>query len=166
VLSSYGDFFATQPGPVALVTMPDVDTGAQGTCTVYAVSLVLDANHDGIMDTSFSGQDATSANSPFQFWIDGNYDRLTPDEDDGTNYEDDVQIAGCPATPTIATPDFNYSNVLANGYCYRAIPTKRDLEDFTRLWVAGITSNLLAALPAGSTITLSWGDVGSPNSAD
>ena len=39
VLSPYGNFFATESGPAALVTMPDVDTGAQGTCTVYCVSL-------------------------------------------------------------------------------------------------------------------------------
>ena len=42
ILSPMGNFFATQPGPVALVTMPDVDTGARGTCTVYCVSLQLD----------------------------------------------------------------------------------------------------------------------------
>ncbi len=32
--------------------------------------------------------------------------------------------------------------------------------------MCGVTSNLLAALPAGSTVTLNWGDVGSPNSAN
>jgi pimeloyl-ACP methyl ester carboxylesterase len=79
---------------------------------------------------------------------------------------DDVQIAGCPATPNTPTPDCNYSNMLANGYTYRAIPCTRDLEDYARLWVCGITSNLLAALPAGCTITLNWGDVGNPNSAN
>jgi hypothetical protein len=40
------------------------------------------------------------------------------------------------------------------------------LQDFARLWVCGITTNLLAQLPAGSTVTLSWGDVGNPNSAN
>ena len=79
---------------------------------------------------------------------------------------DDVQVQGCPATPNIPTPDCNYSNRLANGYAYRAIPCTRDLEDFARLWVCGITTNLLAALPASSTITLSWGDVGNPNSGN
>jgi pimeloyl-ACP methyl ester carboxylesterase len=79
---------------------------------------------------------------------------------------DDVQIQGCPATPNTPTPDCNYSNVLVNGYAYRAIPCTRDLQDFFRLWVCGINSNLLAALPTNSTITLNWGDVGSPNSAN
>jgi hypothetical protein len=99
------------------------------------------------------------------FWCDNNFDRLTPDEDDNTNYEDDVQIASNPGT-SIPEPDCNYSNVLSDGYSYRAIPTKRDLEDFARLWVCGVTSNLLAVLPTNSTITLNWGDVGSPNSAN
>ncbi len=40
------------------------------------------------------------------------------------------------------------------------------LEDFARLWVCGVTSNLLAALPTNSTVTLNWGDVGNPNSAN
>ena len=55
-------------------------------------------------------------------------------------------------------PDCNYK---INGY--RAIPDTRDLEDFARLWICGVTSNFLAALPPNSTVTLSWGDVGSPN---
>ena len=44
----------------------------------------------------------------------------------------------------------------------RAIPCTRDLEDFARLWVCGITSNVLTNLPPGSTVTLNWGDVGNP----
>jgi hypothetical protein len=162
VLSSYGQFFATQPGPAALVTMPDPDTGAQGTCTVYAISLALDANHDGNMNLSFAGPDATSQSSPFDLWCDDNFDRLTLDEDDNTNYEDDVRIAYCPYTPNTPTPDCNYRDMYGN----RVIPCTRDLEDYARLWVCGITSNLLAALPAGSTITLNWGDVGSPNAGN
>ena len=31
ILSPYGEFFPTQPGPTALVTMPDIDTGQRGT---------------------------------------------------------------------------------------------------------------------------------------
>jgi pimeloyl-ACP methyl ester carboxylesterase len=40
------------------------------------------------------------------------------------------------------------------------------LEDFARLWVCGLTTNVLAALPSGCTVTLNWGDVGSPNSGN
>ncbi len=165
ILSPFGNFFATQPGQAALVTMPDIDTGQRGTCTVSCVSLQLNRRHNGNMDLSFNGLDATSFSSPYVFWANQNFDRLYHDTDDNTNYEDDVKIACNPGT-SISEPDCNYSNVLANGYAYRAIPTKRDLEDFTRLWICGITTNLLAALPSGSTITLNWGDVGNPYSGN
>ncbi|MDE3066002.1 MAG: hypothetical protein KGJ60_00480, partial [Verrucomicrobiota bacterium] len=166
ILSPYGDFFPTQPGPAALVTMPDVDTGVCGTCRVYCVSLVLDANHDGVMDTSFGGPDATSASSPTIFWANNNYDRFTLDSDGTNYYDDDVapssKDAPCPYTSNTPTPDCNY----LDGDGHRVISCERDLEDFARLWVCGVTSNLLAALPAGSTVTLNWGDVGSPHSAN
>jgi hypothetical protein len=127
---------------------------------------VLDKNHDGFMDTSFSGQDATSASSPYIFWANLNFDRWDNDFPFSYPEQDDQQIAFCPAAPSTITPDCNYSNVLANGYAYRAIPDTRDLEDYARLWVCGVTTNLLAQLPSGSTVTLSWGDVGSPNSGN
>jgi hypothetical protein len=53
-----------------------------------------------------------------------------------------------------------------DGAGHRVIPNIRDLQDFARLWVCGVTSNLLASLPVGSTISLNWGDVGSPNPAN
>jgi pimeloyl-ACP methyl ester carboxylesterase len=158
VLSPYGQFFATQPGPVALVTMPDPDTGARGTCIVNCLSLALDLNNDGIMDLSFSGPDTTSVNRPFLFWIDNNFDRFTTDSDDGVQYDDDVSITSQDAKSLYtgkATPDYDYRD----GAGHRVISCERDLQDFTRLWVCGITSNLLATLPAGSTITLSWADI-------
>ena len=70
VLSPYGQFFATQPGPVALVTMPDIDPPYQrGTCTVYCVGLQLDANHDGNMDLSFNGSDFDISQQPLCFLV-------------------------------------------------------------------------------------------------
>ncbi len=45
----------------------------------------------------------------------------------------------------------------------RLIPTTRDLQDFARLWICGLESNLVASLPPATTVTLSWGDVGNPN---
>lgn len=68
VVSPYGYYFPTAVGTAALVTMPDPDTGQQGTCMVYSVSLALDKNHDGNMDLSVNGPDATSANSPYVFF--------------------------------------------------------------------------------------------------
>jgi len=163
VLSPYGQFFATEPGPAALLTMPDVDPPyQQGTCTVYVVSLQLDKNHDGTMDLSFNGPDATSINSPFVFWANNNFDRNTLDADDQVFYDDDVQVRGDYFTPNTPVPDYNFKDGAGN----RSISCERDLQDFARLWVCGITTNLLAQLPAGSTVTLSWGDVGNPNSAN
>jgi hypothetical protein len=95
------------------------------------------------------------------FWANNNYDRWAYDVNDSTNYMDDVLIGSNPGTST-PEPDCNYTNAAG----YRAIPDTRDLQDFARLWVCGITSNLLAALPAGSTVTLDWGDVGNPNSGN
>ncbi len=93
------------------------------------------------------------------FWVNNDYDRLALDKDDNRYYEDSVLTADSPWTPNKATPDCNYRD----GAGTRVIPSTRDLQDFTRLWVSGITTNMLAALPVNSTITLSWGDVGSPN---
>ena len=96
------------------------------------------------------------------FWANNNYDRLTFDADDNAFYDDDVKVQDSPGTPNHDTPDCNY----LDGSGHRVIPCERDLQDFTRLWICGVTSNLLAALPAGSTITLNWGDVGNPNSGN
>ena len=162
VVSPYGEFFPTQPGPVALITMPDIDTQMQATGIVQVISLALDANHDGTIDTTFNGPDFVSANHPYLFWANNNYDRYKLDSDGVNFYDDDVAsndpTANCPYTG-VSTPDCNYLDGSGN----RVIPCARDLQDFTRLWVCGLTSNLVATMPAGSTVTLSWGDVGNPN---
>ncbi len=159
ILSEYGDFFPTQPGQVILTTKPDLATGTTVQCSINVNKMQLDVNHDGTMDTILAGPDNTSAYRPFRFWVNNNYDRSTLDKDDGTNYEDDVLIADCPYTPGQPTRDNNYRD--ASGR--RVIPTKRDLQDFTQFWLAGITTNLLTNLPSGNTIMVSWGDVGSPD---
>jgi hypothetical protein len=134
----------------------------QGQCEIDVIRLSLDVNHDGIMDESFTGHDNTSAQSPYVFWANNDFDRLKYDGGDQTYYEDSVQSAGCPYTPTLVTPDCSYLNASGN----RVIPTKRDLEDFARLWVSGISSNVLANLPSGSTVTLSWAGIGSSPTID
>ena len=69
VVSPYGDFFPTQPGTVAMITMPDIDPPyQQGTGVVKIVSLDADANHDGILDPSYAGPDQTSPSRPLRFW--------------------------------------------------------------------------------------------------
>ena len=99
VVSPYGDFFPTEPGTVAMITMPDIDTGAQGTGVVRVVSINTDANHDGTMDFSFTGPDQTSPSRPFRFWVNDNQDSgdyggnggipgLTGSTADGNNYQE------------------------------------------------------------------------------
>jgi hypothetical protein len=164
-ISPYGVFVPTAVGPVALVTMTNWGENVHGTGVVQVVKLVLDVNHDGTMDLTFDGPDNTSPNTPYVFWANNNFDRWAYDVNDSTSYMDDVFIGSNPGT-SVPEPDCNYSNQLANGYSYRAIPCTRDLQDFTRLWVCGITTNLLNNLPYGSVVTLSWGDVGNPNSGN
>lgn len=150
ILSPQGNFFATDPGQVALVTMPDVDTGARGTCTVYCVSLQLDANHDGNMDLSFNGADATSAANPAQIWVNNNYDR--GHTVDGNDFEQDdlspAQVANLNVPAEQKVPDCRFVN---NGL--PAIPCTRDLEDYFRLWLPGIAS-AMKAMPANYTVQL------------
>ena len=139
VLSPYGQFFATEPGPAALMTMPDIGTGAQGTCTVYCVSLQLDKNHDGTMDMSFNGPDTTSQASPMEFWANDGHDQS------GVNGNLDQDLEVPPALMNCSAGE---------------ITCQRDLENFARLWVCG-----LPQLPTsqGYTITLSMSAVnGSP----
>lgn len=131
VLSPYGEFFPTNAGAVALVTMPDIDTGAQGTCTVYAVGMNVDANHDGNMDLSFNGPDETSQANPMKFWINNDYDFSSGSADP---FGHDVE-----------------SQYSAN-YKDPAITCVRDLEDYSRLWIFG-----MPPLPAGQgySVTMS-----------
>ena len=135
ILSPYGNFFATQPGPVALVTMPDPDTGAQGTSIVHCISLNVDKNHDGTIDTTFNGPDITSQTSPMEFWINN--------DNDGTGVGEDIDA-----------PKIQDST-------NEVIQSMRDLEDFARLWICGMPSG--DALE-GYQVTLSFQNyVGNPS---
>jgi len=144
ILSPYGNFFATQAGQAALVTMPDIETQERGTCIVHCVSLQLDKNHDGVMDGRFNGPDWTTQKNPMVFWINNDHDE--PPGNGFFNYPLDRDREVGPLYP----PDYSY------GY----ITCKRGLEDFARLWVRGVP-----ALPTdlGYTVTLSCTAVsGSP----
>ena len=159
LVSEYGEFFPTIPGHVALLTKPDPDqTNIQGTCQLDIIRLSLDVNHDGTMDESLTGPDNTTSSTPFVFWVNNNYDRFVLDSDGLNFYDDDVQVASCPYT-NAPTPDYDFKDGGGN----RVISCARDLQDYARLWVSGVDTNLLAKLPSGSTVTLSWGDVGTPN---
>lgn len=144
VLSPYGDFFATEAGRAALVTLPDPDTGMRGTDIVYCVSLQVDKNHDGVMDSSFSGADATSQASPMEFWVNNGNDQPNTTIQGGLDYDSPVP----PAPPNYAPQTL--SGGLA-AYLYGHITCQRDLENFARLWISGIP-----ALTANYQVTLSW----------
>ncbi len=133
VLSPYGNFFATEPGPAALVTMPDVDFPYQrGTCAVYCVSLQVDKNSDGIMDLNFNGADATSQASPMVAWV-NNWHTV---QGINGNLDHDIEMV---------------KNVLPN-YAAGQITCQRDLENFFRLWICGMPT---LPLDQGYTVTLS-----------
>jgi hypothetical protein len=144
-------FTPTQPGKVIVTTTPD-SNGFYGEVTIYAIDMQVDANHDGIMDN----RDLTSADNPMQFWANNNYDRYVPDEDDGVSYDDDVATnspyADSPGTPGVPTPDYKY---LTGDGVTQCIPNLRDLEDYFRLWIPGL-SNMVANLPTNYTVTLQW----------
>ncbi len=88
--------------------------------------------------------------------MNNNFDRFVPDEDDGVSYDDDVATndptySPSPGTPGVSTPDCNY--VASNGT--NCIPNLRDLEDYTRLWIPGL-SNMVANLPTNYGVSLQW----------
>jgi hypothetical protein len=153
VLSPLGDFFPTEPGPVALVTMPDINTGQRGTGIVYVVKLQLDANNDGNMDLSFFGADQTYFDyypaRPFKFWINNGY--IQPGN--GTTLDTDKPVY---------QNQVNYSTTnLQPNSSYGQIRCQRNLENFARLWICGLPS-----LPAsqGYTAVLSlYESIGSLN---
>ncbi len=131
VLSEYGEFFPTEPGKIILTTKPDGATGATGQCVVYAIKMQLDVNHDGVMDLTYAGPDNTSADRPFNFWINDDWDEKDYATDPGYDAENPY------------SSDMNLLNV----------HSQRDLEDFARLWVCGLPP---LAGSNGFQVSLSW----------
>jgi hypothetical protein len=101
--------------------------------------LAVDANRDGQIhfgsekiDSSLS--DATSADKPFRFWLN--------DDDDGNALNNESEVVGGTAKDYESRGDFG-------------IASKRDLEDFARLWIN--TQGLNDALRNGDMqIGLMW----------
>jgi hypothetical protein len=140
------NFTPTQTGKVIVTTQAD-PSGNYGEVTIYVLDIQVDANHDGLMDN----RDLTSISNPFQFWVNDNFDRYTNDVPDGVWYDDDVSSGDSPGTPGVPTPDYNYRA----GDGTPCIPTVRDLQDYTRLWIPGL-SNMVHNLPTNYTVTLQW----------
>ncbi len=133
VLSEYGDFYATEPGPVVLTTRALVDdTGTTniGQLVVHSLALLLDSNHDGAMGTNVAYADWTT---PFRHWV-------NDDADDGWVDTEPIESG------RDAKPDAQTQNL-------QTIGSTRDLEDFARLWISGVPT-----LPAnqGYSVNLEW----------
>jgi len=140
ILSEYGEFFATEPGRIALTTKPDPDQGGiQGTCLVHVISLNLDANHDGTMDRLYSGPDQTSPSKPFRFWINNDNDGLTGNDAYNPGFKDSDDDA-------IGRFDIVMGAIVGG-------PRSRDLEDFARLWISGLP---VLSPNEGYSVTLGW----------
>ena len=161
ILSPYGEFLPTEPGQAALVTMTNWGENVTGTAIVNSIKLQLDVNHDQTMDTSFGGPDNTSPDHPYVFWADNDFDRWNIDSADNIPIQDSIEAAFV-AQSTNLQPDCEFRDTSGN----RVIPGTRDLDDFARMWICGISTNVLTNLPTGSTITLSWGDVGDPSDSN
>lgn len=141
ILSPYGEFFPTEPGPTAQVTMPDLDTGERGTGIVHVLKLQLDVNHDGEMDLSFGGQDNTSQACPARMWVNNDHDEPAR----GSDPDRDLNDWGNPPPVPL-------------DYSYGQIRCQRNLEDFARLWICGIPT-----LPTSQaySVQLSWSQISS-----
>src|SRR5437867_2044512 len=125
VLSEYGEFFPTEPGPVAVVTMPDIDTGQRGTGVVSVIKLQLDVNHDGVMDLTLGGPDNTWGSyytgvRAFQFWVNKDHDFSSGTGDGWVGH--DVLVG--PNAPWNGFVDHSVVD-----YQGRYIECHRDLED-------------------------------------
>ncbi len=150
VLSPYGIFLPTESGPTALVTLPASD-GQRGTGVVYVVSLQLDANHDGNMDSSYYDQDYTTGNGyvgsgsqTMPFWVNDGHD----EPGDGTTLDYDEQVLP-------SAYGYTGGQVQPN-YAYGQIRCQRNLENFARLWVSGLPN-----LPTNYTAVLDLHDFSS-----
>lgn len=135
IMSPYGEFLPTEPGPTALKTMPDLTTGQQGTDIVNVIKMQLDVNHDGIMDLTFAGPDNTSADRPYKFWI-----------------NNDCDAAGAPATGPDRDLNLPKNPDFSGGW----IKSQRDLEDYARLWICGMPAIWSSN---GYQVTLSWSNI-------
>jgi len=149
IVSPYGEFFPLQAGLVAMVTMPDIDTGAQGTGVVRVISLNADANHDGTLDFSYFGPDQTSPSRPFRFWANDNKD-WSDDTGDGVPGQG-AQADGVLQVQTpVVVPYQAYPIYINNGW---QIHGRRDLVDFFPVYLNIGSLFQSNALSAGISVT-------------
>lgn len=140
ILSPYGEFFPTQAGQTALVTMPDANNDPVGTGVVDVISLDTDANHDGIMDFTYSGPDQTSSSRPFRFWVND----VNDSGDDGGN--------GIPGASGSIADGVMFSDD-ANGLPLYTIQGSRNLVNFFPVYLNIGSLFQSNALSAGISVT-------------
>jgi hypothetical protein len=130
---------------VAMVTMPDIDTGAQGTGVVRVVSLNVDAVRSGTMDFTYNGPDFVSSSKPFRFWINDN-------QDDGDYGGNGIPGQGTRADGVLKTLIPNSNLVLGTEIGWQ-IHGRRDLVDFFPVYlnIGSLFQN--CALSAGISAT-------------
>jgi hypothetical protein len=149
ILSPYGDFFPLRAGMSALATMPDIDTGQQGTGIVRVISLNADANHDGTMDFSYFGPDQTSPSRPFRFWA-------NDDQDAGDDYGTGVPGLTAPQADASCPAGDYYVPNPASGFNFQAfyqVHGRRDLVDFFPVYINIGSLFQSNALSAGISFT-------------
>ena len=129
--------------------MPDPDTGAQGTGIVHCISLNVDKNHDGTIDTSFNGPDVTSQTSPMEFWVNNDHDFSSGSGDGYVGH--DVEVG--PNSPWNGFVD----NSIVD-YSGQYIECHRDLEDFARLWICGMPALTNASYQVTLSMSASSGN--------
>jgi len=127
---------ATQ-SPIVELDPRKLNAGAVGSYRVVLLSadLAVDGNRDGIMNFSDSGirdADRTTADKPYRFWLN--------DDDDTEPRYDSVGIPLGPSEAEKIPPGHADSSL-------HQIVSKRNLEDFTRLWID--LSSMLGALTNG-----------------
>ena len=66
-----------------ILTTKTNSSGGYGTVEVPVIGLYANRNHDGVIDTSFSGPDFCTPSRPFQFWV-------NDDNDSGDTGGDDI----------------------------------------------------------------------------
>ncbi len=97
------------------------------------LQLAVDANRDG--NITFDAADATSADNPYRFWVNNDYDGNDPSIGDYADLD-----------PSRGTDANNL-----------AISCTRDLEDYTRLWIN--TQGIIEELRNGTyLLALEWED--------
>ena len=106
-------------------TAIDPTPAGQHAVLLTPLLMAVDANRDGTV--SYGGDDMTSSNAPYRFWL--NDDQDTPTSDWPFNDQAPEQVPP-------QTPDSQSSQIVS----------MRDLEDWTRLWIkiSGMSSDIKA----------------------